>query len=330
MIFLKQNPLLGTLQIEDTFLSYDGPRLFSAVNGAGQRFLVNCLDADENEEVWVAVAISDRRFSALKNRELPLRDAFTCPELGSVIWLSTSQTGELIKSEIVDPSKLDDLVLPDSGVCLAHVGAEKGVVNSAFLARTLKKNVVLLRLFPNSDKNEVSAALLGGILTSFSDYLALSIHAAYALAQQDPAANIARIEPEVNVIGTFAGSLGVEFAVRGDQGLLGDALRSAVSDLVFVHHAAPLLKKMVIEQPRRADLMGIFLQQLSSAQSDLSVETASDGDEVPTHAALPVKAVEETVQRLNAAWALHNSSSADERRGRPPITAAASLDIRRR
>lgn len=313
VIFLEQNPVMGKLQIEDTFLSYDGPRLFSAVNGAGQRFLVNCLDADEREEIWIAVAISDRRLSALKDRQLPLRDAFTSPELGSVIWFSTSDSGELIMSEIVDPSKLTDLVLPDVGVYLPQVGTKREVVNATFLARTLKSNIVLLRLFPNSDKHEASAALVGGILSSFSDYLFARIDAAYAEAQQRLAANIAGIKPEVNIVGTFAGSLGVEIVVRGDESLVRNALRSAVGDLAFAHDAPPLRDKMVIERRHQADLMRRFLQQVSSGQSDLSVETASDGDESAVGTALPLETVKETLKHLKAVRALDNSSSADER-----------------
>jgi hypothetical protein len=312
MIFLEQNPILGKLQIEDIFLFYDGPRLFSAVNGADQRFLINCLDAGEREEFWVAVAISARRLSALKDREMPLRDAFTFPELGSVIWFSTSAGGELIESEIVDPSKLTDLVLPDAGAYLPQIAAGRAAVNATFLAKALRSNVVLLRLFPNSDKHEASATVVGEILSSFSAYLAATIDAAYASAQQRLAANVAMIEPEVNLIGTFAGSLGMEFAVSGDVSLVRDALRSAVGDLAFAHTATTLMDKIVMEEPHRANLMRRFLLKLSSAQSDLSVETASDSDEAAIVSDIPLESIKEMVKRLAAVRGSVTSSSADE------------------
>jgi len=234
MIFLHENAQFGRLNIEETFLYFDGPRLFTVVNAVGQRYVVNCLDIEEKEETWLLTAVSERRVAALKDGELDLRTAFVAPELDRVFKVTASPAGQLSHSEEMPSSKLTGDMLPLAGALLPSSEQIAAHVGAPFLARSLKASVVLLRLFPKTSQHEAPAESVGGLLTSFGEFLKEKLRVAYQRADALGGQVNASLVPEVNVVGAFASSLGIEFAVRGNEGTVMEALRSAVEDLASV------------------------------------------------------------------------------------------------
>jgi hypothetical protein len=300
MNFLHDNDIFGKLVIEETYLDFDGPRLFIAVNAVGQRYVVNCLDIDEDREHWVLTPVSDRRLGALRDGEIDLRTAYTNPELDRVYTIVTSPKGDLLKSAIT--LSLTEDMLPNPGALLPVVSKSASpLVNAPFLARTLNANIVLLRLFPKSTKHEAPAESVGDILAAFAAFLREKLQRSYreAEAMIGQVANAAALAiPEVNVVGAFAGSLGVEFAVRGDEARIMDALRSAVGDLASVSNLEELYGRMNEAGDAEVSSMRKFLSRLSDAKSDLSVEAASISDDVPVRAELTLKKVRRGVRQL--------------------------------
>lgn len=302
MIFLRQNDFIGQLQVEEIFLEFDGPRLFVASDGAGQKFIVNCLDSDQDGDSWLAVAISDRRLSTLKDGGLELRDVFAYPELTQLKRFRTTTAGTLLESHAVAPVSLTDDELPDAGIFFPPSGEALSPVSAPFLARTLNANVVLLRLFPHTSKHEAPADSVGAILTSFSKYLTHRVERRFRKSMQvanEAMEDFSRFRPQVNVVGTFASSLGVEFAVRGDNELVRQALHDAIRELTQAGNAW-------VDDGEPADSddsvpMTTFLTKLSTAGSDLSIEVASRDDEDPLVASLPLEKLKRAVKTLKAA-----------------------------
>jgi superfamily II DNA or RNA helicase len=118
MIFLNQNSVVGELVVQEAFLYYDGPRLFVAMNPIGQKYLINCLSSDDKNDTWLAVALSDKRLSALKSRTLDVHDVFAKPELGFVVELTSNKNGLLVSSSIKKPDQLQPDDLPEPGAFL--------------------------------------------------------------------------------------------------------------------------------------------------------------------------------------------------------------------
>ena len=118
MTFLNQNSVVGELVVQEVFLYYDGPRLFVANNSIGQKYLINCLSSDDQNDTWLAVALSDKRLSALRGRTLDVHDAFANPELGFAIELTSNKNGLLVSSSIKKPDQLQPDDLPEPGAFL--------------------------------------------------------------------------------------------------------------------------------------------------------------------------------------------------------------------
>src|SRR5438309_314677 len=112
MIFLGQNDVVGELTVEEVFLYYDGPRMFVAKNAVGQKYLVNCLPANDGSDSWLLSAVSDKRLSALRNGTLELRDVFAKPELGYVVNIIVGKDGSLLSHSMKKPAQLLVLLVP--------------------------------------------------------------------------------------------------------------------------------------------------------------------------------------------------------------------------
>jgi hypothetical protein len=73
---------MGDLQLEEVFLDYDGPKLFSCRSRTGQWFIAVFVDEDNTSETYLYMPISHERLLAVRSGQLPLRVAFSSPEDG--------------------------------------------------------------------------------------------------------------------------------------------------------------------------------------------------------------------------------------------------------
>jgi hypothetical protein len=73
---------MGDLQLEEVFLDYDGPKLFSCRSKTGQWFIAVFVDEDDTSEIYLYMPISHERLLTVRSGQLPLRVAFSSPEDG--------------------------------------------------------------------------------------------------------------------------------------------------------------------------------------------------------------------------------------------------------
>jgi hypothetical protein len=291
MMFLGQNELFGELSIQEVFLAYDGPRLFMAENAAEQKFLFNCLVSDENSlDTWLAVPISEKRLFSLKAKSLLLRDAFLKPELGRVFEVVTDRSGNLVRHSDRKPVQLQAGDLPEPEVYLQQHGAERENVNAVLAAKSLAADIVLLHLYPDSTRHEAPAKAVGQILSSFQDFLSERLLTIPALANVKA--------PDISFVSTFAGSFGIELAVRGEDKRIGEVLKEAVNGLGTALEPNAFVERMGAIAPSESSAVTKFIKTLRRAKTDLKVETASRSDAEVVSAVVPLKKLRTSLKAL--------------------------------
>jgi hypothetical protein len=295
MTFLLPNDEVGQLVIGQVFVYFDGPRLFVAENPGGQRYIVNSLDSDDENSYWLMSAVSERRLFALLDGRLHLEDVFKNPEMGKVLRLVTDNTGHLSDFQVLQPSDLTSDDLPAPGFSLTIEDEPSTVTNAAFLAKSLNASILLLYLFPGRKAKEAPAYKVGKILTAFGDYVSTKIRSFIPSASSDEDASKMF---QLNMIGTFAGSFGVELAVRGDDPRIATAIKDAIEELgsaddvdVFKEHTAALGDEQV-------GTLKKFLGELKNAETDLKIEAASQSDTEAVTASVPLRRLKEAVRSL--------------------------------
>lgn len=178
--------VLGLLQISEVFFEYDGPRLFLAQNRAGNLYLANCVDEDEDEgtETYLYVSVSSERMNLVRSGYLTLRDAFTHAE-DSFVYDITAQYGvsephnqlrTVPVNEIPDEwLPLADARLEVATETLPSFDPEKFKSDSEVAFRTR----IALEIFPvDMLRTEVSLRSMSRLAGSFQD-------AIDSLAQED-------------------------------------------------------------------------------------------------------------------------------------------------
>ena len=108
-------PGLGDLNIVETFIYYDRPRLFVARGEAGALYLVVWLEELDHADEWLYAPISPRRLKSLRARELTVRKAFEDAEGGIVYRVVTPTSGGSPEVRQVESAALTDEMLPARG-----------------------------------------------------------------------------------------------------------------------------------------------------------------------------------------------------------------------
>jgi hypothetical protein len=109
---------LGSLSLDEVFVSYDGPQLFSARNAAGQRYLAVAVDEEGDVAVFLWVPVSAGRYMALRSGLTPLREVFLEPE-ESVFVVQSRYIDGTHKVRGIGPSEIPDDWLPDAGALMS-------------------------------------------------------------------------------------------------------------------------------------------------------------------------------------------------------------------
>ncbi len=270
MMFLGQKSPFGELSIQEVFISYDGPRLFVAENAAEQKFLFNCLlSSGDLSETWLVVPISEKRLSSLKAKTILLRDAFLEPELGSVFEVVTDQFGNFVRRDEKAPTKVSGQDLPEPGIYLEYETEDRDYRNAVFEAKSLSADIVLLHLYPNTVRHEAPVNIVAELLSSAQDYLSDRLSRILSMGNAEEA-----VPFDVSLVGTFAGSFGIELAVRGTDQRIGKALKDAVADLGTASEPDAFVQRMTAIDSTASNATAKFIRSLKKAKTDLKVETA--------------------------------------------------------
>jgi hypothetical protein len=114
---LPEGTELGRLSLDEVFIDYEGPKLFSARNAVGQRYLAVAVDDAEDWVVFLYVPVSPARYLSVRSGLLPLRAAIGEPE--ETVWVARLNfvTGESF-AEARDPAGIPEDWLPDEDAVL--------------------------------------------------------------------------------------------------------------------------------------------------------------------------------------------------------------------
>lgn len=118
--------LLGHLTIDEVFIAYDGPKLFSCYDEYGSFYLAAFVDEDDEAEIYLYTAISPARLETLRSGKTSIRQAFTSP-LDENLWqvrrfLTTTDA----VAQQTSPASIDEDWLPSEDARLTPQAGSSG------------------------------------------------------------------------------------------------------------------------------------------------------------------------------------------------------------
>lgn len=201
---------LNSLQIDETYLYYDKPVFFSCRDSLGQHFLVLLIQDDE-KEIWIYIAISDRRFSFMRSGEIDLFSVFGEPESGFIYLVETDELQSITNYNIIPSDEIREEWLPDPGEFLKiEMPISKEPLKQVAI-QTLRESIRLKFNFHHYQGLKAPADTLGEIISAFQETVdSIGLVLANQLAP-------------LLVVGFNPGSFEIEFQSEEQVNLLGES-----------------------------------------------------------------------------------------------------------
>jgi hypothetical protein len=127
-LMLPVGTKLGNLKVDEVFLEYDGPQLFSCIDEIGRRFIAMHAPRDGKIDNWLYVFVSSRRYKRFLAGQISLRKIFERPEDDAVHLVRfVEDLAEVISKR---PRDIVEAYLPDKDSFLVEGAVEMPIAAS--------------------------------------------------------------------------------------------------------------------------------------------------------------------------------------------------------
>ena len=167
-------PILGKLEIVETYAYYDQPVLFSCKNAAGHLYLVVAADENDQYDTWFYAGVSTERLNHIRSGAIDLHDAFADPEDGCLFQaIAPYNDQNPLWIEPVQPSQISEDMFPISGERLNFKTKTLPTLsNSEEEAKSKRQEILNLTLnFDGVFRTEAPVAILGKIFGKLQDVI---------------------------------------------------------------------------------------------------------------------------------------------------------------
>ena len=284
MEFLATSTILGTLEVLEIYIQYNGARLLACKNQASKIFLALWVDEEDEYDLWLYMLVSLDRLQNIRTGEISLHQAFSEPESSFLYELTYSYENFEWSTEAIALENLDKDCIPLEGTflkcdpdTLPQVNSQKVTQNAISKSREF----VNLVLNPSSERypNEFPAFGLGKILAAYQS-LINELSVLKDIASKSTLKEIAR-KSDFNALVFTQGSFQIELAstffeidLFGNS-IAGDATEK-LFDLITIGSNINDLQDSILKDNKKAAKKYInFLEALISNGSGVKIEWGS-------------------------------------------------------
>lgn len=279
--FIKVD-LLGKLYIDELYLFYDDPQLFTCISRFGQKYMGLYIDVNEVNQKWLFAPISEARLAMVKSNRISLRHVFVEPE-DDFIWLIEKEyESDTAKASKIYPPDLNGDVLPAEDTYLDwKYDKMLSTIDDEIveISKKERRDIIDLSLeVSDSHCREIGCEVLGEVLTNTQQLLYSLAYKSDNIRGQIP--KFIKDRNTLIVTGTFAASFGVRFKSYDLCDLLGETSVTPtirlLTNLMGTKNDEKKLKEFLNSQSRRAILKyRSLMRTLMQADMGLKMKVAS-------------------------------------------------------
>jgi hypothetical protein len=216
-----QVDLLGKLIIEEIYLYYEEPLMFSCKNLFGHIFLVNCIDLDEENKTWLMLPITSQKLKYVKKGIVSVYDAFVGPE-DKYLWKVIKKPLESIcKATQIIPTDLTPNDLPTKTAYIEFEESEIEDEKRHNLAREENRALFDVSLEINqSHSTEISPEVLSKTVMEIQNTIYSIAHYSGSINSAFPKSVLE--DNQLSIVGTYAASFGIRFMSKQLCDIFGD------------------------------------------------------------------------------------------------------------
>jgi hypothetical protein len=283
MDFLATSTSLGTLEVLEVYVQFNGPRLLACKNQAEKIFLALWVDEEEDFDLWLYMMVSIDRLQSIRTGRISLYEAFSNPELNYFHEAIFTHAENAWSTREVALDGIDEDCLPSQKAfldfdpkTLPQVKAQK----ASWTALKKEREIVYLVLEPESEyPNEISSLALGKVLFTFQPLLNQFKLLSCEDLELRPK-DIAR-KSEFNVFSTSPGSFQIELAsALFEVDVFGNSFAGDAIDMLFqliqLGSDAKLLQNFMSHMDKKTAIKyRLFLEALVGSGTGVKFEWGS-------------------------------------------------------
>ena len=300
---LLNNPVLGRLEILETFEYYDQPVLFSCQNAAGHLYLVVAADENDRHDTWLYAGVSEERLNLIRSGAIDLHDAFADPEDGHLFQAIIPYDNQTeIEIDSIPPNQVPEDMFPVAGERLNIKTNTLPVLSSPEeIAKSRRQEILHLTLnFEGVFGTEAPATALSQILGTLQDVINTVGMICFNLNQ---VTEDLRRRMQISLIGIGAGSFDIRLASTENVDLFsnsdfGDAIEKFLELLNAGNDQDELKKLLGHLRTRVAENYTKLLKSLNEVVSDTKFTWTSPNSERGGTAYLSRSQMQEAIEIL--------------------------------
>lgn len=289
MNWLPRDTILGELTLLETYVFYDGPRLFSAQSLTDQRYLAAWANEGLEADEWLYVAISEARLNMVRSGARTVRSAFLEPEGFTYRVIIPHDDSSPDSAKTVVPSEILDAWLPGENFRIAESTATTRLADTPaeleLKARQENRTRLRLRLaYANRTRTEAPTREVGNLLVDTQkllDNVGFSLESE-KVASRGVIPKGTRQRTSSEVIELTAASFVIELGGSSFDDLYGDSLfadsaRAIINLLDPLKRSSELGHDLAVLGPRATKSFRNFVAKLADTGADITIAAAGSG-----------------------------------------------------
>ena len=287
MNWLADSAALGSLEIAEVWVDYDGPRVFTCRSETDQYFIVGWADEAEDSDLWLYLPVSQHRLVMVRSGSLGLARAFAEPEGAVYSARLYYDGGRPDEVSILSPSEMLEEWLPEAGFRInlptpTHAAAVSRAEVER-LARAEGRTRIRLEIDDRSVmRTEARTRRVASVLSAAQNVLDNFglVELETEPAQDGRFARLVQEKMDTDVVELAAASFVIELGSRDTEDLLGDSPIAKVAEKMVAMlslQSTPdeLWTQLTEVKPRAARSFRSFVGELASFGSDVLIASAS-------------------------------------------------------
>lgn len=286
MTWLPVGTVLGELLLHESFVDFDGPRVFSCISRTGQWFIAGWAEQRDQDDLWLYVPLSVPRLNMVRSGGLALREAFEQAE--GMVYLVTLPRADADNDHAV-PIRAAELreewlPEPDFRLDLQTQTLPEALAAEQWRLLAMQERRGRLRLmvkWPGVTRSEAPTKKVGELLVSTQS---LFDNVGLAILQSDPP-QAGRIPVDVaeqtatDVVGLSAASFVVDIASTNFDDLFDGSVFVEIAQRILnlldtSLEREDLIAQLVELRPRGAKSFRNFVKELASTGGDITIAGA--------------------------------------------------------
>lgn len=281
------SPPWNAFSFERVLDYYDGPRLLLKRSPAGQLYLAWWNDSHESIDRWIYLPLSKPRLYTILSGNLPCLDALDNPEDGYLLVVDVDLDSESdVQTIITTASALPQDSLPRKGARL-NIPVPEDITGLPIRERAHLLDVKIDSVSPNHT-GRVSAEIVGRFVGNLQRLLDAIGQAIWEEpTSTGPISKAVRERTQLDIVGAYAGSLGLIFETNKEDDLHGNSLaRNSLEGLFDLLEASEDDLQQKVLSPRVAKNYSAFLSIIDTPLSIASLRWSQPGDWGPRQSSI--------------------------------------------